>query len=88
MDATYPLTISPLSIQKIDGSAIKIWLEFANRLHVSGVWPSSADVVLAKAPVLILLPPLIDDQKNACEHKNIEIEYLHFVFDLRLIFWW
>ena len=30
----------------------------------------------------------IDNQNNACDHGNIETDYLHFRFDLRIITRW
>ena len=29
----------------------------------------------------------IDDQKNACDHRKIKIDYLHFGFDFCMIDW-
>ena len=35
--------------------------------------------------IFSLMYPSIDDRNNACDHRNIEIEYLHFGWDLRMI---
>ena len=58
MDATSPLTIPLLYIQKIYFSAIKLCLEYVKFFRVPGVWPCSADIVLSESPVATLIPPL------------------------------
>ena len=60
MYATSPLTLSPVSSQKIDCYTIKICLEYEKRFHVPGVLPYYEAVVLAEAPTSTLLPPLGD----------------------------
>ena len=60
IDATSPLTISLLSIQKRDYFGIKLLLEYPNCFRVPGFWTSLVDVVIYEAPVSALLPQLGD----------------------------
>ena len=48
----------PVIYPKKDCSDIKIWLEYAKRFHVTGVWPPTSAIALAKSPVSTIITPL------------------------------